>query len=73
MRRKLWHTAERTTLATSPARPKEAAAEMTFGLQVSDDELDGGAAAQFAHYRRRLPNGTAGIWRPPISWQSNRP
>jgi hypothetical protein len=35
MRRKLWPTAERTTLAASPARPlRKQAAEMTFGLNA---------------------------------------
>jgi hypothetical protein len=49
MRRKLWPTAESTTLAASPARPlKIAAAEVTFGLQMSDDGLDGAAAPQLA-------------------------
>jgi hypothetical protein len=33
------------TLAASPARPSP---EMTFRLQVSDEGLDGGSAAQFA-------------------------
>jgi hypothetical protein len=47
MRRKLWPTAERTTLAASPARPLR-----TFGLQVADD-------GQLAHFRRKLPDGTA--------------
>src|SRR5437763_1577373 len=49
MRRKLWPTAERMTLAASPARPFEiAATEVTFGLHLADDGLDGGAAAQLA-------------------------
>lgn len=48
MRRKLWPTAERMTLVASPARPEVAASEVTFGLQVADDGLDGGAAAQLA-------------------------
>lgn len=42
MRRKLWPT------ALAGAAFEIAAAEVTFGLEVSDDGLDGGAAAQLA-------------------------
>jgi hypothetical protein len=35
MRRRLWHTAERTTLAASPAAFEIRAAEVIFGLQAS--------------------------------------
>jgi hypothetical protein len=49
MRRKSWPTAERTTLVASPARPlRWQRPKVAFGLQVSDDGLDGGAASQLA-------------------------
>jgi hypothetical protein len=49
IRRKLWPTAERMTLAASPARPLEITpTEVAFRLQVSDHGLDGGAAPQLA-------------------------
>ncbi len=49
MWRKLWPTAERMTLAgVSCADFEVVASEVTFGLQVADDGLDGGAAAPLA-------------------------
>ncbi len=46
MRRKLWPTADVSSIAG--AAFEVAAAEVSFSLQVSDDWFDGGAAAQFA-------------------------
>jgi hypothetical protein len=61
------HSREDEVGGMTGAAFEEAASEMTFGLQVADDGLDGGAAAQLAHFRRRLLDGTVGIWRPPMS------
>jgi hypothetical protein len=61
------HSREDEVGGMAGAAFEETASEMTFGLQVADDGLDGGAAAQLAHFRRRLLDGTVGIWRPPMS------
>jgi hypothetical protein len=46
---KLWRTAERIPLVASPAPGHEiAAAEVTFGLQMTVYRFDGGSASQLA-------------------------